>query len=72
LYLASVDYKNNILLESGSRTVAMVGIADTLFEAETISENDIKLIEGPLFHRKDIGTNQLINKRINHMKALRD
>ena len=71
LYLASVDFKNNILLESGSRTAAVVGIADTVKEAETIAENEIKHIEGPLFHRKDIGTSQLINKRIHHMKALR-
>ena len=71
LYLASVDFKNNILLESGSRTVAVVGIADTLNEAEALAENEIKCIEGPLFHRKDIGTNQLINKRIVHMKTLR-
>ena len=72
LYFASVDFKNNILLESGSRTIAVVGIADTLQEAETIAENEIKHIGGPLFHRKDIGTSQLINKRIHHMKALRD
>ncbi len=72
LYLASVDLKNNILLESGSRTVAVVGIADTLHKAEAIAENEIKHIVGPLFHRKDIGTSQLINKRIHHMKALRD
>ena len=72
LYLASVDFKNNILLESGSRTVAVVGIANTLQEAEAIAENEIKHIGGPLFHRKDIGTIQLINKRIHHMKALRD
>ena len=71
LYLASVDLKNNILLESGSRTVAVVGIADTLQEAEAIAESEIKRIEGPLFHRKDIGTNQLLNKRINHMNTLR-
>jgi len=71
LYLASVDLKNNILLESGSRTVAVIGIANTLQEAEAIAESEIKLIEGPLFHRKDIGTNQLINKRIVHMKILR-
>ena len=71
LYLASVDLENNILLESGSRTVAVVGVADTLQKAEAIAEDEIKRIEGPLFHRTDIGTNQLINKRINHMKALR-
>jgi len=71
LYFASVDFKNNILLESGSRTVAVVGIADTLKKAEAIAESETMRIEGPLFHRKDIGTNQLINKRISHMKSLR-
>ena len=71
LYLASVDLKNNILLESGSRTVAVVGIADTLQEAEAITEDEIKRIEGPLFHREDIGTAELVQKRINHMKNLR-
>ncbi len=71
LYLASVDLKNNILLESGSRTVAIVGIADTLQEAEAIAENEIKRIEGPLFHRKDIGTEKLVQKRIKHIKVLR-
>jgi phosphoribosylamine--glycine ligase len=49
----------------------VIGIADTLQEAEAIAESEIKRIEGPLFHRTDIGTNHLINKRINHMKNLR-
>ena len=71
LYLASVDLKNNILIESGSRTVAVVGIADILHEAESISESEIKRIEGPLFHRNDIGTMELVQKRIDHMETLR-
>lgn len=71
LYLASIDIENNILLESGSRTVAVVGVADTLQKAESIAEEEINRIEGPLFHRIDIGTNRLINNRINHMKTLR-
>ena len=71
LYLASVDIKKNSLIESGSRTVAVVGIADTLQEAESIAEDDIKQIEGPLFHRTDIGTANLVQKRINHMRTLR-
>jgi len=71
LYLASVDIENNILLESGSRTAAVIGLANTLQEAESIAEDEIRRIEGPLFHRTDIGTYRLINKRINHMKALR-
>jgi len=71
LYLASVDLENNILLESGSRTVAVVGIADILQKAEVLAENEIKRIDGPLFHRKDIGTAELVQKRIDHMRILR-
>lgn len=71
LYFASVDIKGDTLIESGSRTVAVVGIADTLQEAEAIAESEIKRIEGPLFHRKDIGTEALIQKRIKHMNVLK-
>ena len=71
LFFASVDTEGGVLIEAGSRTVAVIGIADTLQEAETIAESEIKRVEGPLFHRTDIGTNHLINKRINHMKILR-
>ncbi len=72
LYFASVDVKNKGLVAAGSRTVAVVGIADTLAEAEQFSESEINRIEGPLFHRADIGTKQLVQKRINHMHELRN
>ena len=71
LYYASVDEQNGRLILKGSRTIAFVGIADTLNDAEKISENAIKSAEGPIFHRSDIGTDELIQKRINHMKKLR-
>ena len=71
LYYASVNIQKEKLVESGSRTIAYVGIADSIFDAETIAENEIISIEGPLFHRKDIGKKELIQKRIDHMKSLR-
>ena len=71
LFYGSVDFKNNSLVESGSRTVAVVGKADSIFKAEKIVEKEISLISGPLFHRKDIGTEPVIKKRIEHMKSLR-
>ena len=58
-------------MEAGSRTVAVVGIDDTIEKAEKIAEKEISKIQGPLFHRKDIGTNTLIQKRIKHMESLR-
>jgi phosphoribosylamine--glycine ligase len=72
LYFASVDAREGVLYEAGSRTVAYVGIADTLQEAEALAEAEIARVKGPLFHREDIGTVDLIQKRVAHMKTLRN
>lgn len=71
LYYASVDLQDNQLVEVGSRTVAVVGVADSLVKAEATAESEISRVKGPLFHRKDIGTELLINMRLNQMKKLR-
>ena len=71
LFYASVDIKNGQLIEAGSRTVAVVGIANTISDAEKIAEKEISSLEGPLFHRNDIGTDQLIQKRVHHMESIR-
>ncbi len=72
MYLGAVDQKDDgTMIETGSRTVAVVGVADTLAEAEQIAEEEINRIQGPLFHRKDIGTPALIQARIDMMKELR-
>ena len=70
LFYASVDIKGGQLVQSGSRTIAIVGVADTIAEAELITEKEISTVKGPLFHRTDIGTDTLIQKRINHMNEL--
>lgn len=71
LYYASVDMQDGQLYEAGSRTVAYVGIAETLSEAEAKAEAEISKVRGPLFHRTDIGTEELIQKRVEHMYKLR-
>ena len=71
LFYASVDVQNGVLVEAGSRTIAVIGIDNTINGAEKIAEKEILKIEGPLFHRKDIGTSALIQKRIEHMDSLR-
>jgi len=71
LFYASVDIKNGSLIESGSRTVAVVGMADSIAEAEAIAEKDVSSVSGPLFHRSDIGTETVIQGRIDHMNSLR-
>ncbi len=71
LFYASVDIQNGKLVEAGSRTVAVVGMADSISNAEKIAEKEVSAIAGPLFHRSDIGTDMVIQKRINHMKSIR-
>ena len=71
LFYSSVDIQKGELVEAGSRTVAAVGIADTLSEAEKIAEKEISSVKGPLFHRADIGTDDVVQKRVKHMNSLR-
>lgn len=71
IYYASVDQREDGLYLSSSRAIGLVGIADTLAEAERIAENACSRIKGPVFHREDIGTSDLIVKRAAMMRELR-
>lgn len=71
LYYASVDQKEDGLYLSSSRAIGILGIADTLEEAEKIAQNGVKAIRGPVAYRTDIGTRELIQKRIDHMQKIR-
>ena len=70
-YYASVDEREDGLYLSGSRAIAFVGIADSLEEAEKLAQSAVGSVTGPVFYRKDIGTAELIQKRIDHMKEVR-
>lgn len=70
MYFSSINEKADGLYLEGSRALALVGIADNIYEAEAMVENAVKNIHGPLFHRKDIGTRELIEKRIKMMRIL--
>jgi phosphoribosylamine--glycine ligase len=72
LYFSSVNQVQDELFALGSRTAAYVGIAESIFAAEALAEHQISLIEGPLFHRQDIGTKQLIQYRIDQMVQIRN
>ncbi len=71
LYYSSVDKKEDGLYLSSSRAIGIVGIADTLDEARLIAEEGVKAVKGPVDYREDIGTDALIQKRIDHMKKIR-
>ncbi|MBD3262700.1 MAG: phosphoribosylamine--glycine ligase [Candidatus Altiarchaeales archaeon] len=71
VFYASVSEEGGRILTSSSRAIAVVGSANCITEAEVVVEESMKHVEGELFHRKDIGTRALIEKRIDHMKKLR-
>ena len=71
LFLGAVDFADGKLIGTGSRAIAVLGLGDTIAEAEAKAENAVKNIYGKLFHRPDIGTKELINERIKFMNTLR-
>jgi phosphoribosylamine--glycine ligase len=71
LYYSSVDKKADGLYMTSSRAIGVVGIAETLAEAEKIAEDAVSAVSGPVSHRPDIGTADLIETRVEHMKRIR-
>ncbi len=69
-YYASVDKREDKIFTTGSRTMGLLGTGNSLEEAEKIAEQATKHIKGPLFHRTDIGTKTLLQKRIDHMNSI--
>jgi len=66
----SLDATDAILL-GGSRSIGAVGIGDTIAEAETVASDICEEIVGPVRYRTDIGTTDLIQKRVSLMHKLR-
>ncbi|WP_396612493.1 phosphoribosylamine--glycine ligase [Haloferax sp. S1W] len=71
LFYASVDARDDGLYTTTSRSFAVVGVADSISEAEQLAE-DALAAAGDGFHiRHDIGTEALVQQRIDHMADLR-
>jgi phosphoribosylamine--glycine ligase len=70
LYYANVEEQGGKLSTLTSRTLAFVGKADTLERAEHIAEQAASAVRGNVYHRRDIGTQSLLDRRIAHMKEL--
>ncbi len=71
MYYASVDQRPEGLYMSGSRAIAFVGVSQDFGEAEKIAEEAVRSVKGSVFHRPDIGTKALLEKRVRHMEMLR-
>jgi phosphoribosylamine--glycine ligase len=72
MYYSSVDQKEDGIYMSSSRALAFVGIADRISEAEKSAASALKSVSGPVAYRTDIGTDALIQKRVEMMKKIRE
>lgn len=71
VYYANTVCEKGVLTTLTSRTIAFVGVGDSLEEAEKWAEMACQTVKGNVRYRKDIGTSDLFAKRIAHMKGLR-
>jgi phosphoribosylamine--glycine ligase len=72
LFYASVDAREDGIYTTTSRSFAVVGVADTITEAEAIAEDALAAAgEEGLRSRHDIGKPDLVQQRIDHMNELR-
>jgi phosphoribosylamine--glycine ligase len=72
LYYANVEKNNSgTLITQTSRTLAYVGMGETLEKAERNAEQAVSGVSGAVRYRQDIGTRTLLDRRIAHMKELR-
>jgi len=62
---------DNTFRLGGSRTAGIVGIGDTIEEAECIAQNICEQVKGPVRFRSDIGTSSLIQQRVEQIRTLR-
>ena len=72
LFYASVDAREDGLYTTTSRAFAVVGVADTIADAEGIAEAALSAAGDGLRVRDDIGKPALVQRRIDHMNALRE
>jgi phosphoribosylamine--glycine ligase len=70
LYYANVEERDGALYTQTSRTLAFVGRGETLEEAEAIAEKAASSVTGRVFHRRDIGTREVLERRCRHMKEI--
>ncbi|RZV08879.1 phosphoribosylamine--glycine ligase [Natrinema hispanicum] len=72
LYYASVDERDDGIYTTTSRSFAVVGVADSISEAEEIAEDALAVAGDEGLHmRHDIGKADLVQRRIDHMNDLR-
>lgn len=72
LFYASVNKKGERIYTTTSRSLAVVGIADNIEEAEKIAENALKHVSGKIYMRHDIGKIENIKRKVSRMERIRE
>ncbi|WP_440006281.1 phosphoribosylamine--glycine ligase [Halomicrococcus sp. SG-WS-1] len=72
LYYASVDEREDGVYTTTSRSFAVVGVSDTITDAERVAEDALAVAgEEGLRVRHDVGTEDLVQRRVDHVAELR-
>ncbi|UOY10183.1 hypothetical protein [Methanonatronarchaeum sp. AMET6-2] len=71
IHQGSMIEEDGVIKTGTSRTVCTVGIADTIKQARNISLNAVRKIDGPLWNRWDIASEEHINESKQNMKEVR-
>ncbi|MCQ2977406.1 MAG: phosphoribosylamine--glycine ligase [archaeon] len=70
VFYAAVSAEEEGITLSGSRALGIVAQGKTISEAEKIAEEACGCIKGNVYHRRDVGTEELVQKRIKHMEDI--
>ncbi len=71
VYYAAVNEKDGKIYSSSSRALGLVAIGESIEEAEKLCEDATKYVKGDVYHRRDVGTTDLVQKRVKHMEEIR-
>ncbi|MEM2715717.1 MAG: phosphoribosylglycinamide synthetase C domain-containing protein, partial [Candidatus Thermoplasmatota archaeon] len=71
IFYASVNEENGKIYTTKSRSLAILGIANEIYEAEEVCEKCLKYVKGDIFIRHDIGKKETIEKKIMSIKMWR-
>jgi phosphoribosylamine-glycine ligase len=72
LFYASVEERPDGIYTTTSRSFAVVGVEETIAEAERVADEALAAVGDGLRVRNDIGKPALVERRIEHMTSLRD
>jgi phosphoribosylamine--glycine ligase len=72
IYFAAVNERDGQIFTTSSRSVGIVGVADYVDSAEKMCEDAVGKVTGEhIYHRRDIGTRELLKRKLARMKAIR-